>query len=158
VASQGGARMATALLSQDACFSESGSSPPRSRRPLASRGKRSNLAPAAVAFGVLKSASVCAPLHQARTPTRHFRVTTGAISLLLGLTTLNGCAATWKRPDAPLSQQARDEAECQMESNRIQPHSGGFGGLAGALMLASGIAAQKEIFDNCMTAKGYVKE
>jgi hypothetical protein len=45
-----------------------------------------------------------------------------------------------------------------MESNRIQPHSGGFGGLAGIMFLTSGLAAQKEIFDNCMTAKGYVKE
>jgi len=76
----------------------------------------------------------------------------------MALAVLNGCAATWKRPDAPLSLQARDEAECRMESNRIQPSSGGFGGLAGIMLLASGIAAQKEIFENCMTAKGYVKE
>jgi hypothetical protein len=78
--------------------------------------------------------------------------------MLVGLAVLTGCAAKWTRPDAPLSQQARDEAECRMESNRILPHSGGFGGLAGIMFLASGLAAQKEMFDNCMTAKGYVKE
>ena len=70
-----------------------------------------------------------------------------------------GCARptpdSWQAVD--LSRVERDHAECRARSLLIQPTTGGLGGLAGASMILSGLAAQREYYDNCMIARGYTK-
>ena len=74
-----------------------------------------------------------------------------AICLLLA-----ACAGPkFIRPDTPVSLQERDEAECRTVARMIQPNTGGMGGLAGSLMLMSGMSAQAASLRDCMTTKGY---
>jgi hypothetical protein len=72
---------------------------------------------------------------------------------------LVGCArpsaSAWQAAD--VSQLERDHAACYAESQMIQPSAGGLGGIAGAAMLLSGVAAQRKYYENCMTARGYTR-
>jgi len=81
-------------------------------------------------------------------------------AFVLSALVLAGCArptaASWQGAD--LARVERDHAECRAQSLLIQPTTGGLGGLAGASMILSGLAAQREYYDNCMTARGYTKK
>lgn len=146
--------LSTAFLSQAPCFSDSGSSPPHSTGAATSPRRR----PSSSARALPPTTQALRPLLPSiASPKTLFRLARYSVLIVLAVG-FTSCSAKWTRPDVPVSQQKRDEAECRIYANQVYPNAGGLGGLAGIAIISAGLAARQELFDDCMTVKGYVKQ
>lgn len=63
----------------------------------------------------------------------------------------------WIPPSSSCDKMEQDKAECEFEANKYAGdlHSGGFGGCVGVSFMLAHDSRKKELFEQCMKAKGY---